>query len=127
MTYDNKTTHFQAFIEATGQRCLSLRDFPFPSLWEQGIIKNATIPYENTRKLNKQPLKIGGIELDIAYHPVSDSSQAHRIYCPSIPFMLGQFPFAQGITSSHDIGKVIAQDMVGDYSQVQGLKKAGGM
>ena len=113
LTYDDKTIHFPAFIEATGQRALSARDFPFPSLWEHGITKNAVIAYEPKKgfKSIKKPLAVGGIALDMAYHPVSNSAEAFRLYCPSIPFMLGQFPFAQGITSSHDIGKVIAEDL----------------
>ena len=113
LTYNDKTIHFPAFIEATGQRALSARDFPFSSLWQQGIIKNAVIDYQakDGFKSIRKPLAVGGIALDMAYHPVSNSADAFRLYCPSIPFMLGQFPFAQGITSSHDIGKVIADDL----------------
>ena len=101
---DGHFVHFPAFIEATGQRCLSAEEFPFPSLWEQGIIKNATAPGEEE--------DIGGIALDKFYHPLSDSPQAPYLYCLSLPFMLSQFPFAQGISSSHDMGKVVAQDIM---------------
>lgn len=104
---DNVTTHFPAFIEATGQRGLLAQDFPFPSLWQQGIINNATVADDK----NKKRFNVGGIDLDMAFHPVSNSINAYRLYCPSIPFMLGQFPFAQGITSSHEIGKIIAEDI----------------
>lgn len=110
LSYDGKTIHYPAFIEATGQRTLSARDFPFPSLWKEGIIKNATVPHNAKGKA--EDFKVGGIALDMAYHPVWDSPDAYRLYCPSIPFMLGQFPFAQGITSSHDMGKVIVEDML---------------
>ncbi len=110
LTYEDSIIHFPAFIDATGQRKLSAQDFPFPSLWNKGIIKEATVPYKNN-KIKQKPLEIGGIALDMAYHPVSDSPHTYRLYCPSIPFMLGQFPFVQGITSSHDIGKIITENL----------------
>lgn len=121
---DGVHIHFPAFIEATGQRPLSLRDFPFPSLWKQGLLHNATIPYDAypRSQRSKPPAYIGGIELDMTYHPVSDSPYASRLYCLSLPFILGQFPFAQGITSSHDMGKKVAHDIVLQLSTNTSIK-----
>jgi len=106
--------HFSAFIEAMGQRPLSVHDFPFPGLWEQGLLHKATASnfvYTLFGQRFKKTVDMGGIDLDMAYHPVSDSPRASKLYCLSLPFMLGQFPFAQGITSSHEMGKKVAQDM----------------
>lgn len=111
---ENVDIRFPAFIEAMGQRALSVHEFPFPSLWEQGIIQNATadqIVYTPLGKRVKQPVEIGGIDLDREFHPVSDSPYAEQLYCLSIPFMLSQFPFAQGITSSHEMAQQVAQDI----------------
>jgi uncharacterized NAD(P)/FAD-binding protein YdhS len=104
---DNKRIHFPAFIEATGQRSLSIHEFPFPGLWEQGVIQKATAPDQHGNEKT-----IGGIAVDKAYHPVSEVMDISFLYCLSIPFILGQFPFAQGITSSHDMGKKVADDIL---------------
>lgn len=117
--------HFPAFIEAMGQRALSVHEFPFPSLWEQGIIQNATaehISYTPLGKRVKKPVEIGGIQLDGEFHPVSDSPYAERLYCLSIPFMLSQFPFAQGITSSHEMGQQVALDIIRHITEEEGYK-----
>ena len=105
---------FDAFIEAMGQRALSVHDFPFPSLWKQGIVHNATAPhfvYTPLGQRVKKNVDIGGIDLDEAFHPVSDSPFTNQLYCLSLPFMLSQFPFSQGITSSHEMGQAVAGDM----------------
>jgi hypothetical protein len=90
--------HYPAFIDATGQRCLSAHDFPFPGLWESGLISKATMDGE----------EIGGIALDEYFGPHAATAPSQSLYCLSLPFLLAQFPFAQGITSSHDMGKVVA-------------------
>jgi len=115
---DNWRIHFPAFIEATGQRALSIHEFPFPGLWEQGIIKKATATDQNGKE---KP--IGGIAVDLDYHPLSDGIDTSGLYCLSIPFILGQFPFAQGITSSHDMGKKVALDILRQLS-AQGMPLA---
>lgn len=97
--------HFPAFIEATGQRGLSAQDMPFPSLW--GIVHNATAPDDED---------IGGIALDEFFRPISEEADCSRLYCLSVPFLLAQFPFAQGITSSHDMGKTVAAHIAGNLA-----------
>ena len=92
--------HFPAFIEATGQQVLSARDFPFPSLRRQGVIQDVKTQAESDAKR--------GIAIDGAYHPISAFQPCHRLFCLSLPFLLGQHPFAQGITSSAEMAGVVA-------------------
>ncbi len=116
---EGTSMHFPAFIEATGQRTLSAHEFPFPSLWAQGIITNATAPHLTYSKLGqpkREAIVIGGIALDTEFHPVSTSPYAMNLYCLSLPFLLGQFPFAQGITSSHEMGKSVAEDLIAHFA-----------
>jgi len=109
--------HFPAFIEAMGQRTLSAREFPFPSLRQQGVIKDI-----KAYSLKSHGAKeIGGIALDSAFRPVSSLAQARNLYCLSLPFMLGQYPFAQGITSSNDMGQKTAQTII---DQIHGDKQS---
>ncbi len=90
--------HFPAFIEAMGQQVSSAKDFPFPSLRRQGVIQDVTSLSEAKR----------GIAVDGDFHPISAYEPSHRLFCLSLPFLLGQHPFAQGITSSAEMAEVVA-------------------
>lgn len=94
---------FEAFIEATGQRALAARHFPFPSLLKQGIVRDAGPP----------DAKAGsrGIAIDDFFHPISDDIPDDQLFCLSLPFILGRHPFIQGITSSHEMGLVVAEQL----------------
>jgi uncharacterized NAD(P)/FAD-binding protein YdhS len=95
-----KRTHFPAFIEATGQQVSSAKDFPFPSLRRQGVIQDVESGGEIEAKR--------GIAIDGDFHPISACEPSHRLFCLSLPFLLGQHPFAQGITSSAEMAEVVA-------------------
>ena len=92
--------HFPAFIEATGQQVLSAKDFPFPSLRRQGVIQDVESDSDSEVKR--------GIAIDGDYHPISAFESSHRLFCLSLPFLLGQHPFAQGITSSAEMADAVA-------------------
>ena len=53
-----------------------------------------------------------GIAIDDAFHPVSDEPATERIFCLSLPFILGRHPFHQGITSSYAAGRKVANELV---------------
>ena len=91
---------FPAFIEATGQPLLSAKDFPFPSLRRQGVIQDIEVQGEAPGKR--------GIAIDEEFHPVSSLQSSERLFCLSLPYLLGAHPFAQGITSSAEMGEVVA-------------------
>jgi hypothetical protein len=90
--------HFPAFIEAMGQKVSGAKDFPFPSLRRQGVIQDVRSRSEAGR----------GIAMDGDFHPISVCEPSHRLFCLSLPFLLGQHPFAQGITSSAEMAEVVA-------------------
>jgi hypothetical protein len=92
--------HFPAFIEAMGQQVSSAKDFPFPSLRRQGVIQD--VKTELRSQANR------GIAIDGDFHPISACEPSHRLFCLSLPFLLGQNPFAQGITSSAEMAGVVA-------------------
>lgn len=111
VTIDGDRRYFQAFIDATGQRPLEVENFPFPTLLEQGIVRDAA---------QDDAPGIKGIVVDEDFHPVSDHPAHERLFCLSIPFILERHPFVQGITSSHELGATVgaalarAADSVGD-------------
>lgn len=93
--------HFPVFIEATGQPVLSAKDFPFPSLLRQRAIQD--IDTEGDAQVKR------GIAIDSDYHPISAFESSERLFCLSLPFLLGEHPFAQGITSSAEMSEVVIE------------------
>jgi hypothetical protein len=49
--------------------------------------------------------------VDAFFHPVSDQPAAQRLFCLSIPFILGRHPFIQGITSSYEMGEIVGSEL----------------
>jgi uncharacterized NAD(P)/FAD-binding protein YdhS len=111
--------HFPIFIEATGQRPLSAQDFPFPSLRKQGIVRNA-MAEDVDRGASR------GIVIDDQFHPVSQDLPADQLFCLCLPFLLGRHPFIQGITSSHEMGDVVGQELAAAIERGSHRRTAGG-
>jgi len=88
---DGERRAFPVFIEATGQKPLAAKDFPFPSLLRQRIIRDTAEP-DGAGCLR-------GIVIDDQFHPVADDIPADQLFCLSLPFLLGRHPFTQDITS----------------------------
>lgn len=101
VTIDGTRVHYAAFIDATGQRPLAIEDFPFPTLRHQGVVRDAADGGTGPQ----------GIEIDDKFHPVSDAPMASQLFCLSIPFILGRHPFVQGITSSHEMGEIVGEQL----------------
>ncbi len=91
--------HFPVFIDATGQRSLGSKAFPFPSLCTQGVVRDEA----------GGPSR--GIAIDDEFHLVSDDVPADQLFCLSLPFILGRHPFIQGITSSHEMGEIVGKEL----------------
>ncbi|WP_070152815.1 FAD/NAD(P)-binding protein [Sphingobium phenoxybenzoativorans] len=98
VSIDGERRHFPAFIDATGQRPLEAEKFPFPTLLEQDVVRDAA---------EDDAPGIKGIVVDEQFHPVSDHPARERLFCLSIPFILERHPFVQGITSSHELGATV--------------------
>ena len=93
--------HFPVFVDATGQRPLGSKDFPFATLRRQGIVRD--------ERSGGGDGAARGISIDDQFHPISDDIPADRLFCLSLPFLLGRHPFIQGITSSHEIGAIVGE------------------
>jgi uncharacterized NAD(P)/FAD-binding protein YdhS len=99
---DGERRHFPVLIDATGQRPLAIEHFPFQTLVDQGVVRDAADGDADGPK---------GIAVDDLYHPVSDQPIAQRLFCLGIPFILGRHPFIQGITSSHEMGEIVGPEL----------------
>jgi uncharacterized NAD(P)/FAD-binding protein YdhS len=94
-----ETRRFPVFIEATGQRALEAIQFPFLSLLQQGVVRDRTDEEGGGR----------GVVIDDQFRIVAPGVARDRLFCLSIPFILGGHPFAQGLTSSHEMGAIAAR------------------
>ncbi|MFN7128809.1 MAG: FAD/NAD(P)-binding protein [Brevundimonas sp.] len=102
---DGERRVFPAFIEATGQRALSGLQFPFLTLLEQGVVQDQ-VEDEGAPATR-------GIRIDAHFHPVAESGSVDRLFCLSLPFIMGRHPFVQGVTSSHHIGQIVGATLAG--------------
>lgn len=107
---DGERRHFPVFIEATGQRALSGLQFPFLTLLEQGVVQDQVE--------DEDAPATRGIRIDAHFHPVSDSGPVDRLFCLSLPFIMGRHPFVQGVTSSHQIGQNVGATLAGIVGEI---------
>jgi hypothetical protein len=110
--YDGREVEFEAFIDATGQASLSVRDLPFPRLIGQGVLRRARTAEGSSilsAEMDEASTPTGGIDLDEAFRPIFEENLCNRLYCAAISFLLHKMPFVQGITSSHQIGGIVSK------------------
>ena len=117
----NRKITFPAFIEAIGQDTLSAPDLPFPSLRRRGAVKPATViddPDLSAGSPFGEKVETKGLALDAKFRPVITAPLCNNLFCLSLPFLLHQFPFVQGITSSSDLaGDSSGRNLSGHRSQ----------
>ncbi len=104
---DGERIHFHVLIDATGQPALSAKDFPFPSLVAQGIVHNVSEQAGDAKR---------GIAIDDQFHPIAKNGEHDRLFCVSLPFILGRHPFHQGLTSAHEMGEEVGTAIAGMLS-----------
>ena len=101
--FNGQSDHFPVFVDATGQRALGSKDFPFPSLRRQGIVQDEVAAGSGG------PAR--GIAIDDQFHLVSDDVPFDQLFCLSMPFLMGRHPFVQGITSSYEMGAIVGEQL----------------
>lgn len=120
VSIDGQLHAFAAFIDATGQQAVSAWDVPFPSLIEQGAVRQARTVKAATALAGKDDtaeVATGGIDLDSQFRPKFEKPLSHNLYCVSIPFLLHKLPFVQGITSAHDLGRIVSSSILADVEK----------
>lgn len=110
LRYAGQVLAFPAFIEAIGQDSLSAPDLPFPSLLSKGGVGVATTaaqPDIAIADAEVADVETAGIALDPTFRLIVKPNLCNNLYCLSLPFLLHQFPFVQGITSSSDLANIV--------------------
>ena len=112
---DGERLEFGAFVEATGQRALSLEDLPFPTLLAQGAVRAARVRVERPFETDEGVVEeVEGIDLDDAFRPVSEGGLHAGLHLLALPFLLHRMPFAQGITVAQELGEAVAEAILRD-------------
>src|ERR1700761_1488957 len=125
--HDGNEIAFDAFVDATGQASLSVRDLPFPSLIEQGVMKRAATPEASpvlSAETDEIYARTGGVDLDAAFRPKFEGNLCNQLYCAAISFLLHKLPFVQGITSAREIGDIISKAVLQDIGADGSIFKA---
>lgn len=102
ITAEGKTSTFDVFIDARGQRPLATKDLPFPTLRAQLEACGETIP-----------------EVSEDYTLCAPGCARGRIAFGALPYLMHDRPFVQGITVSAEIGAAIARAVVAPPSRTR--------
>lgn len=89
-----ETLSFPYFVDARGQATLKAADLPFPTLLEQlGLPEDAVLP------VNER------------FHVAPDRAEWRGLFCAALPHVMHLFPFAQGLTVSHEFGETLSAEI----------------
>ncbi len=112
-TGHDQTDSYSSFIDCIGQPHLWLKDFPFKSLIEDGVISQATLQYqcaatgasafvEDPEKIIRKDanyfLQVPGIAITDNFNVIGTDKKANpRIYMMAVPFIGGYNPDYSGL------------------------------
>lgn len=86
---------FDVFIDATGQKPLSVEDIRFPTLREALATDGQTNPRLQDNFALRSPANLAG-----------------NLYLGAIPFLMHARPFVQGIVASKELGEIMGRDII---------------
>jgi len=86
---------FDVFIDATGQKPLSVEDIRFPNLRRALEEDGQTVPRLTESFAFRSPPALAG-----------------TLYLGAIPYLMHNRPFVQGIVASKELGEIIGRDMI---------------
>ena len=121
-------THYETYIDCTGQQHLSLEDFPFKSLLKNDVLTPARLKFRSAesaeamlRQGNKdiEPgnnndfyLKVPGIAITDSFSAVGNSGAANpRIYIMAVPYIGGYNPDYSGLDFCEEASGLIVSDI----------------
>lgn len=97
-TTDGRSATFDVFIDARGQRGLGVSDLPFPAL--RSLLQSSA---------NGRP----EMPVDDAFAVSATGVAARQLFLPAAPYLLERLPFVQGIGASADLGRAVADAILG--------------
>lgn len=131
-----QNSFFRTYIDCVGQPSLSLEEFPFSRLREQGVISQATLAFRSEKQgqdfLQKNPdqakkesddkfyLKVPGIAINDFFQPLNEARQANpRIFVLAVPYIGGHNPDYSGVDFCEKASTIVIERL----SQMSEKKK----
>lgn len=99
LVIDDRELIFDHLVDATGQHRLGLADLPFPTLRE--VLQEGRLGSETEEDAALDTAEDFRLRMPEAYD--------ERIYCLSLPYLIGRYPFIQGLTAASDLGETAAR------------------
>lgn len=120
------TRAYPMFIDCSGQKSLSLEEYPFRTLVEQGAVREARVGFardswESSRRSNGKMgingemhgYEVGGIDIDGVYRVISQCGRPNpRIHELSFPRTSGMRPYSYGLQSCSDTAAIAAVSLL---------------
>lgn len=119
---------YPMFVDCSGQKPVSLKEYPFPSLVRSRRVRRARSPFLHARDRaqtppEKKPLvekrhgrwcyETGGIDIDSAYRIIgADDRPNPRIHDIAFPHTSGHRPYSYGLQACSDTGAMVVQAWV---------------
>ncbi|MCP9750559.1 FAD/NAD(P)-binding protein [Ferruginibacter sp. HRS2-29] len=127
-------THYQSYVNCTGQPHLSKKEFPFSSLSDNGCLSQATLAFRDSscatgfeekmpEKIltdihGKKHLVVDGFKISDSFNIVDEKGVANpRVYLMAVPFMGGYNPDYSGLDFCDHASALIVGDMKEKMSQ----------
>jgi hypothetical protein len=120
---------YELFVDCSGQKAVSLSEFPFQSLVKQGVVKKATNHFrsedaaksyarKNPREVLSSPeggyeYLADGIEVDSSYRIIGENGMANpRVFDIAHAHFIGQKPYFPGLQQCNDMGEIVAKELM---------------
>jgi uncharacterized NAD(P)/FAD-binding protein YdhS len=138
---EKSSISYRMFIDCSGQKPLSLKDYPFPSLVEGGAARKARSAFQDEKsgvesmsEDRKEHLfeedgellyHMGGIDIDGTYRLIGAGGKANpRIYDVAFPHTSGARPYSYGLQACNDTGGIVIQSWVNEIRTGKKTKSA---
>ena len=121
---------YQTYVDCVGQPHLPVKAFPFPSLLEQKVVRQARLRFRSALKGRDQQQKdpdgveqdgdgsyhliVPGIAINDSYQPVDWEQKPHpRLHIMAVPYIAGHNPDYSGLDFCDEASLLIVDAMLG--------------
>ncbi len=128
---ESVSPRFLTYVDCVGQQALGLDQFPFPTLVEQGVVRQARLrfrkPEEGRRKFAESPkavekdpdgsyhLIVPGIAINDNYLPLqADGGVNRRVAIMAVPFIGGHNPDYSGLDFCEKASKLVVAGILNE-------------
>jgi len=132
--HSSASVFYHTYIDAVGQKKLSLEDFPFKTLFKENTISQARLKFqdskagekelaEGNKKIEKDPdgfyyLKVSGIKINDNFQIVNNAGIANkRIYIMAVPYISGYNPDYSGLDFCDKASQLISKHFFSEKDQ----------